>query len=83
MEEFVAFLFVSLVGFWILGVIVVAMTAQGKRIGVGPAVGIAIFFSPVVGLIVTMLSRDYEDINREKKILEELKKLNELKSGTL
>ena len=68
-------LIVCLIAFWILGTIICGITGMNKRIGFLQAAGIALVFSPTIGIIVAMLSKDNEDINREQEILDAIKEL--------
>ena len=56
--------------FWIGGILICGVTGTNKRIGFLAAAAVALFFSPVIGIIVAMLSKDNEDIEREKEILQ-------------
>ena len=62
-----------LLGYWILGIVICGITGMNKRIGFLAAGGIALFFSPIVGIIVAMLSKDNEDIQRDIEMLDAIK----------
>lgn len=61
---------------WVVLSIIVAFVGMEKRIGFVLAFLSSMVFSPIIGIIVTMLSRDNEDVKRDEEVLTELRKLN-------
>jgi hypothetical protein len=66
---------------WIAFILLVAAIGKTKRIGFGGALLISIIFSPFIGLIITLLSRQKKDVKEEHKFLafKELAKKAEFK----
>ena len=60
---------------WTVLSIVVGYVGMEKRIGFMFAFLSSMVFSPFVGLIVTMLSRDDRDVKHDNDVLTELRKI--------
>lgn len=67
--------------FWIVLSIVVAAIGQGRKIGAGGAFILSLLLSPIIGLIITLISPSKESIEQNAKLLEEQKRTNEILSN--
>jgi len=55
--------------FWIIGCIVAAFIGQNKTIGAAGSFFLSLFLSPVIGIIVALLSQEQAVIDLQKKVI--------------
>lgn len=77
----------AIIGFWLIGTIVVAVMGNGRKIGVIGALFASLLLSPLIGLIITLSSKRLEDVERETSAAVEAKKqtaaLEAMRAGSL
>jgi hypothetical protein len=71
----------TIIFFWLLFALLVGALGKNKNIGFGGAFFLSILLSPLIGLIITLLSDKKKDVNEEHKFLayKELAKKAEFK----
>lgn len=63
---------------YVLLSLVVGVASENRRIGIGKAIVCSLLFTPIIGIIVSMLSKHNDDIEIEKKMLKALSTLSGL-----
>lgn len=58
---------------WIIFSILVGMLGKSRKIGFGPALAFSLFLSPLVGLIITLLSKDIAEEQYKQELLNGVK----------
>ena len=64
--------------FWILFSVVVGIVGSDRKIGFGAAFICSLLLSPLIGLIITLISPTKASLALQAKMLDEQKKTNEL-----
>jgi hypothetical protein len=59
----------TIIVFWIGLALLVGVIGKNKKIGFGGAFFLAILLSPLIGLVIALLSKPKKDINEEHKFL--------------
>lgn len=65
---------------WILGAVIIGAIGSGRKIGFLGAFFFSLLLSPLIGIIITMLSPSAEDEAYKKEILQATKNLSLLKA---
>lgn len=70
---------------WIILCVIVGKIGSNRNIGFGGAFFLSLLLSPIIGLIITLISKDKEDEKHKKEMLDTLKKqqviLSKLEEG--
>jgi len=69
--------------FWIISSFIVGLIGIGKKIGFFGAFFISILLSPLLGLLITLFSKNNSDAKFQKEMLEQQKFQNELLNNNL